>query len=136
MSNTYLRWLRKNLGHNGLAESAHDLVRADCVSWLRQDRGQYDVVMLDPPSFSNSTRMEESFDVQRDHEVLIDLAMARLAPGGVVYFSTNRRRFRLAEALNERYECRDITDETLDPDYPRRPPAHRFWAFSASAEER
>ena len=136
MSNTYLRWLRKNLGHNGLAESAHDLVRADCVSWLRQDRGQYDVVMLDPPSFSNSTRMEESFDVQRDHEVLIDLAMARLAPGGVVYFSTNRRRFRLAEALSERYECRDITDETLDPDYPRRPPAHRCWAFSASAEER
>lgn len=129
MSNTYLRWLRRNLAHNGLAESAHDFERADCLSWLEEGDSQFDLIMLDPPSFSNSARMEQAFDVQRDHESLVQAAMRRLAPEGTLYFSTNKRRFRIAEVLSERFTCLDITEETLDPDFPRRPPPHRCWAM-------
>jgi 23S rRNA (guanine2445-N2)-methyltransferase / 23S rRNA (guanine2069-N7)-methyltransferase len=129
LSNTYLGWLRRNLAHNGLAESAHDIVRADCLRWLVEDKGEYDLVLLDPPSFSNSARMEDSFDVQRDHPALLEAAMARLAPDGCVYFSTNRRRFRLADTVAEQFDCREITGETLDPDFPRRPPPHRCWTL-------
>lgn len=135
LSNTYLAWLRKNIGHNGLAEAAHEFVRADCMQWLKEGSTLFDLVMLDPPSFSNSSRMQESFDIQRDHAGLIEAAMARLAPEGKLYFSCNRRRFRLAEALEAQFDCTDITEETLDPDFPRRPPAHRCWQFRHARSE-
>ena len=129
LSNTYLRWLRRNLAHNGLAESAHSFVRADCRRWLCEEESQYDLIMLDPPSFSNSSAMQTSFDVQRDHAELLEAALARLAATGTLYFSTNRRRFRLDPALQARFACEDITAQTLDPDFPRRPPPHRCWRF-------
>ena len=77
--------------------SEHLLVQADAMAWLEGDRGQYDVIFCDPPTFSNSARAED-FDVQRDHVRLLRAAMARLAQGGVLYFSNNFRRFRLDEA--------------------------------------
>lgn len=67
------------------------------MEWLREDDGQYELIFIDPPTFSNSKRMEGVFDVQRDHVELLDLAMARLAPGGVLYFSNNFRKFELDE---------------------------------------
>jgi 23S rRNA (guanine2069-N7)-methyltransferase / 23S rRNA (guanine2445-N2)-methyltransferase len=127
MSNTYLGWLRKNLAHNGLAEAQHGLIRANCLHWLQQDTGEYDLILLDPPSFSNSKNMEESFDVQRDHPQLVRAAMARLRAGGVLYFSNNRRGFKLAEELRAEFDCSDITRSTLDVDFQRNQKVHCCW---------
>lgn len=130
MSNTYLGWLRKNLAHNGLAESRHQLVRANCMEWLENDRGEYDLILLDPPSFSNSKNMDDSFDVQRDHPGLVRAAMARLRKGGVLYFSNNRRGFKLDEQLQTAFVCEDITRATLDPDFQRNQKVHCCWQIS------
>jgi len=127
MSNTYLDWLRKNLAHNGLGESRHSVVRADCLTWLTEHDQNYDLIMLDPPSFSNSSRMEGTLDIQRDHVQLIVLTMARLNPGGELYFSTNRRGFGLDEQIMQRFQCVDISTQTLDPDFARNPGIHRCW---------
>mgnify|MGYP001828056300 CR=1 FL=1 len=127
MSNTYLGWLRKNLAHNGLAETRHQLVRANCMDWLEKDRGEYDLILLDPPSFSNSKSMDDSFDVQRDHPDLLRAAMARLRKDGVLYFSNNRRGFKLDEQLQETFACEDITRATLDPDFQRNQKVHCCW---------
>ncbi len=127
LSNTYLDWLAKNLAINGLAESRHKRIKSDVTAWLEACDEQFDVILLDPPSFSNSKSVEGSFDVQRDHARLVELSMARLKPGGSLYFSNNRRKFRLDEALPDRFDIEDITGETLDPDYSRPPPPHRCW---------
>lgn len=124
MSNTYLDWLRKNLAHNGLDESRNRLVRANCLEWLREGEGSYDLILLDPPSFSNSKSMSGSFDVQRDHPDMVHVAMRLLRSGGTLYFSNNRRGFRLDTGLGEQYDCRDITGETLDPDFQRNQRIH------------
>ena len=127
MSNTYIGWLRKNLAHNGLGETQHELVRANCLKWLQEDKGDYDIVLLDPPSFSNSKNMEDSFDVQRDHPGLVRSAMARLRKDGVLYFSNNRRGFKLDEDLQQLFHCEDITASTLDQDYQRNRKVHCCW---------
>jgi 23S rRNA (guanine2445-N2)-methyltransferase / 23S rRNA (guanine2069-N7)-methyltransferase len=129
LSNTYLAWLRKNLAHNGLDESRNKLVRADCLSWLETASAQYDLILLDPPSFSNSASMQGAFDVQRDHPRLLRAAMARLRDEGVLYFSTNLRRFRLDPSVEAAFDCRDITEATLDPDFQRNRRIHRCWSI-------
>jgi 23S rRNA (guanine2445-N2)-methyltransferase / 23S rRNA (guanine2069-N7)-methyltransferase len=127
LSNTYLGWLRKNLAHNGLDETRNTLLRANCLEWLEQAGGRYDLVLLDPPSFSNSTAMEGSFDVQRDHPELLRAAMGVLRSGGTLYFSNNRRGFRLDAQLQEEFACEDITGQTLDPDFQRNRRIHCCW---------
>jgi len=129
LSATYLDWARRNFALNGLGESSNHLVRADCLEWLHDTQHRYDTIFLDPPSFSNSKRMDSEFDVQRDHAGLIEAAMAVLAPGGQMYVSTNRRGFRLDETLAQRWQVSDITRTTLDPDFTRQPPPHRCWLF-------
>ena len=129
LSNTYLRWLRRNLAENGLAEGRHRVVRADVLAWLAEAGPAWDLVLLDPPSFSNSAAMDSSFDLQRDHRALVEAALGCLRPGGVLYFSNNRRRFRLDPELASLPGCEDITAETLDPDFARRPNVHRCFRF-------
>ena len=131
MSNTYLDWLRKNLAHNGLGENQHKWVRANCLEWLLDDKSEYDLILLDPPSFSNSKSMADSFDVQRDHPQLVRSAMARLREGGTLYFSNNRRGFKLDPALQQEFDCVDITAKTLDPDFQRNRRIHCCWQISA-----
>ncbi len=127
LSNTYLNWLRENLALNDLDERANTVVRADCVRWLQESNHRYDLILLDPPSFSNSKSLDESFDVQRDHVTLVRAAMARLAPDGCLYFSNNRQGFSLDEALGQDFDCRDITAQTLDRDFERRKKIHQCW---------
>lgn len=129
MSNTYLGWLRKNLAHNGLGEIGNKLEKADCLRWLQGCKDRFDLILLDPPSFSNSKGMEESFDVQRDHLQLVNAAMKVLRPGGQLYFSNNRRGFQLDPALQETFDCRDITMKTLDPDFQRNRKIHSCWSI-------
>lgn len=124
LSATYLEWLRRNLAHNGLGEARHRTERADVMSWLRTGDSAFDLILLDPPSFSNSKRVDGSFDVQRDHVALVEACMRRLRPGGTLYFSNNRRRFRLDPAIAQRFVCEDISAETLDPDFSRNPQIH------------
>ncbi|QFU76203.1 bifunctional 23S rRNA (guanine(2069)-N(7))-methyltransferase RlmK/23S rRNA (guanine(2445)-N(2))-methyltransferase RlmL [Halioglobus maricola] len=127
MSKTYLAWLQRNLANNGLGESTHRVEQSDCAVWLAACQRQYDLILLDPPSFSNSKRMEGTFDVQRDHVALVDAAMAVLRPGGTLYFSNNLRGFKLDPALAEKFSCEDISAKTLDPDFQRNQKIHRCW---------
>jgi 23S rRNA (guanine2445-N2)-methyltransferase / 23S rRNA (guanine2069-N7)-methyltransferase len=101
------------------------------MAWLDACRDEYDLIFIDPPTFSNSKRMEGIFDVQRDQVQLIDLAMARLAPGGVLYFSNNFRKFTLEENLTARYAVEEITAQTIDPDFARNGKIHRAWKITA-----
>jgi 23S rRNA (guanine2445-N2)-methyltransferase / 23S rRNA (guanine2069-N7)-methyltransferase len=101
------------------------------MAWLESSRDEYDLIFIDPPTFSNSKRMEGVFDVQRDQVQLIDLAMARLAPGGVLYFSNNFRKFQLEENLAERYAVEEISAQTIDPDFARNTKIHRAWKITA-----
>ncbi len=130
LSKTYLDWARRNLSLNGYSDK-NRLEQGDVMAWLEADRGEYDLIFIDPPTFSNSKRMEGVFDIQRDHVQLLDLAMTRLAPGGVLYFSNNFRKFILDEGLAARYVVEEISDKTLDPDFARNPKIHRAWRLSA-----
>ncbi|MFN3581526.1 MAG: bifunctional 23S rRNA (guanine(2069)-N(7))-methyltransferase RlmK/23S rRNA (guanine(2445)-N(2))-methyltransferase RlmL [Pseudomonas sp.] len=129
LSKTYLDWARRNLSLNGLSD-LHKLVQADVMQWLEEDQGEYELIFIDPPTFSNSKRLDDVFDVQRDHVRLIELAMARLTGNGVIYFSNNFRRFRLDAELQERYQVKDISAQTLDKDFQRNQRIHRTWQIS------
>ncbi|MFT5083843.1 MAG: 23S rRNA (guanine2445-N2)-methyltransferase / 23S rRNA (guanine2069-N7)-methyltransferase [Lentisphaeria bacterium] len=131
MSNTYIDWAGKNLALNNIDLNRHALVRADCVEWLRECREGFDIIMLDPPSFSNSKKMDDVLDVQRDHVSLITRCMELLNPGGVVYFSNNLRSFKLDSVALSRYAQLNITEQTLDPDFKQNPKIHRCWEFRA-----
>jgi 23S rRNA (guanine2445-N2)-methyltransferase / 23S rRNA (guanine2069-N7)-methyltransferase len=132
LSKTYLDWARRNLSLNGFSDK-NKLEQGDVMAWLEADRNEYDLIFIDPPTFSNSKRMEGIFDVQRDHVQLLDLAMTRLAPGGVLYFSNNFRKFILDEGLAARYGVEEISAKTLDPDYARNSKIHRAWRLTALA---
>ncbi|MEQ8233473.1 MAG: class I SAM-dependent methyltransferase [Gammaproteobacteria bacterium] len=133
MSQTYQDWTWRNLVLNGLDDRArHRLLRADVTAWLegaRNEATRYDLVVLDPPSFSNSKRMRGSFDVQRDQVELVSAAAGLLAPGGRLYFSNNRQGFRLDESLQRRWRCEEITAQTVPEDFRRRTP-HRCWRIT------
>ena len=126
LSKTYLDWARRNLALNGFSDR-NRLEQGDVMAWLGAATESYDLIFIDPPTFSNSKRMEGVFDVQRDHVELLDMAMARLAPGGVVYFSNNFRKFQLDPNLAARYLVEDISAQTLDPDFARNDRIHRAW---------
>ncbi|TFH86371.1 bifunctional 23S rRNA (guanine(2069)-N(7))-methyltransferase RlmK/23S rRNA (guanine(2445)-N(2))-methyltransferase RlmL [Billgrantia azerbaijanica] len=127
LSNTYLEWARDNFALNKLDPARHRVVRDDCLRWLETARAEFDLIFLDPPTFSNSKKMAGTLDVQRDQARLVDLAMARLAPGGTLVFSNNQRRFRLDAALAERYAVKDVSAQTFDPDFNRRPDIHHVF---------
>ena len=129
-SATYLEWFRGNLALNGLSERQHRSVRADVRAWLEEDQRMYDVIMLDPPSFSNS-KGQADFDIQVDHGSLIALAMARLNPrGGVMYFSTNRRKFELDPEVRAAWEVEDLTASSIPPDFLRSTKIHYCWRIT------
>jgi 23S rRNA (guanine2445-N2)-methyltransferase / 23S rRNA (guanine2069-N7)-methyltransferase len=128
MSRTYLDWAHRNLTLNGAASPGHELIQADCLEWLRDEARageRYGLIFLDPPTFSNSKRMQEVLDIERDHPALIDACARLLSPGGLLVFSTNAQRFRLDPALADRYSIRDISAATLPRDFERNPRIHR-----------
>jgi 23S rRNA (guanine2445-N2)-methyltransferase / 23S rRNA (guanine2069-N7)-methyltransferase len=127
LSATYLEWAAQNLALNHASGPEHRLVQADAMRWLESDRGEYDLIFCDPPTFSNSARAED-FDTQRDHVRLLHACVARLAPGGLLLFSNNFRRFRLdEEAISEFALVHAISAQTIDPDFERNPRIHRAW---------
>ena len=129
LSNTYLDWAARNFALNNIDTHAHQIVRADVFQYLQQAAAagkQFDLVVMDPPSFSNSKKMLDILDVQRDHIRLIDGTMRLLAPGGTLFFSNNRRGFVLDETLPERYAVRDISRQTVPEDF-RNKKIHQCW---------
>jgi 23S rRNA (guanine2445-N2)-methyltransferase / 23S rRNA (guanine2069-N7)-methyltransferase len=153
LSNTYLDWLQQNLLLNGFVSpnsspltvrvnagsrlvphakgQPHHLIRADVLEWLAraEDEGwAFDLIFCDPPTFSNSKKMQGIFDVQRDHVELIERAAALLSKDGVLYFSCNRRGFKLGELFQ--LQAQEITRETVDEDFKRPPPPHKAWRIT------
>lgn len=125
LSQTYLDWARRNMELNGLLKAQHQLIRSDCLQWLQQPhQNRYDLIFMDPPTFSNSKRMDDVLDVQRDHVQLIKGAMQQLREDGVLIFSNNYRRFTIDREALAAYEIRDITAQTLDPDFKRNSKIH------------
>jgi 23S rRNA (guanine2445-N2)-methyltransferase / 23S rRNA (guanine2069-N7)-methyltransferase len=133
LSNTYLDWAGRNLALNGIDTDSHRLLRGDAVSHLAQAAVEYgpryDVVFLDPPSFSTSKGMDGTLDVQRDHVALVVSAARVLAPGGTLVFSTNLRRFRLDEAglATAGLLAEDVSTRTIPPDFARNPRIHHCY---------
>jgi len=127
LSRTYLDWAQRNLERNGFGDaSRHRLVQADVLEWLEQrERERYDLIFLDPPTLSRSKRMAKELDVQRDHVELIRSALLKLAPNGLLIFSTNFRKFRLDEAGLAGLAFDDVTPATIPKDFARNPRIHR-----------
>ncbi|MGY6630959.1 MAG: bifunctional 23S rRNA (guanine(2069)-N(7))-methyltransferase RlmK/23S rRNA (guanine(2445)-N(2))-methyltransferase RlmL [Wenzhouxiangella sp.] len=134
LSKTYLDWTRKNLFLNQQNSPSHRLFQADCRSWLEDCDELYDLIFLDPPSFSNSKRMEGNLDIQRDHVELIDLAMDSLADDGVLIFSTNLRTFQLDERIGEVYSVDDRSAWSVPKDFQRNSRIHRCWFIRHKAD--
>lgn len=130
LSNTYLTWAERNLQLNDLAGPQHEFVRADVKDWLRQEApADYDLIVLDPPTFSNSKAMRHILDVQEDHPFLINQCLRRLRPGGTIFFSTNYRRFELNAAAIRSEQLKNITAQTIPPDFSNKK-IHYAWEIS------
>ena len=134
MSATYQEWAKQNFLLNKLDLRRHQLNQDDCIKWLENDNRQFDLILLDPPSFSNSKRMRDSLDVQRDHVQLINLAAARLTTAGQLLFCTNKRGFKLAVELEKSYSIQETTHLTLDFDCKQSRHVHRSWVMALKSE--
>jgi 23S rRNA (guanine2445-N2)-methyltransferase / 23S rRNA (guanine2069-N7)-methyltransferase len=138
LSNTYLEWARQNLLLNGLDGPQHRLERADCLEWLelaRSGGAAFDLIFLDPPTFSNSKRMQGVLDVQRDHVGMLRRSMALLRPGGRLVFSTNYTRFRLDRGALAELAIEDITTSTISRDFERHAGIHQSFVVRHAATQ-
>lgn len=129
LSNTYQTWTQRNFELNGMDLEQHKLVRDDVFEYLLDADfagKRFDLIVMDPPSFSNSKKMHEELDVQRDQLKLVDGAMRLLTPGGTLYFSNNLRSFELDERLAADYDIRDISGQSVPEDF-RNKKIHQCW---------
>lgn len=129
LSATYLQWARRNLQLNGFTVPERNEATTNALQFVQADVMQYlptvgdarfDIIVMDPPTFSNSKRMNDILDVQRDHPFLIREALRILSPEGVLYFSTNFSRFSMDPVLQESCDCKDITKATTPFDFTGR----------------
>ncbi|MEB3453460.1 bifunctional 23S rRNA (guanine(2069)-N(7))-methyltransferase RlmK/23S rRNA (guanine(2445)-N(2))-methyltransferase RlmL [Pasteurella multocida] len=136
MSNTYLNWAEQNLLLNELEGKQHKLIQADCLQWLARCDRQFDLIFVDPPTFSNSKRMEDSWDVQRDHIKLMTQLKRILRPNGTIVFSNNKRGFKMdLEGLSALgLSAVDITAKTLPLDFERNKQIHNCWVVRLKAD--
>ena len=131
MSNTYIEWAKENFQLNKL-KGAYHFEQADCLTWLKRHQQKYDLIFIDPPSFSNSKRMDATWDVQRDYLDLIKDAMKCLNTIGSIFFSNNLRQFKLDEeairALG--FSVTNLSQQTIPEDFQRNPKIHHCWLLS------
>jgi 23S rRNA (guanine2445-N2)-methyltransferase / 23S rRNA (guanine2069-N7)-methyltransferase len=132
LSATYLEWAARNFRLNGLLREQHELLQADCLQFMAEATpARWDLIFLDPPTFSNSKRMDEVLDTQRDHATLIAHCMRLLAPGGLLVFSTNAQRFKLDAAVPAQWTVSDVSAATIPFDFARNPRIHRCYEIRA-----
>lgn len=132
LSNTYLDWAKRNFQLNNMDLNQHQIVRADVFQYLQdaaKQNKQFDLIVLDPPSFSNSKKMLDILDIQRDQAKLIDGAMNVLASDGLLYFSNNLRTFILNDEIAARYVVKNISKQSVPEDF-RNKKIHQCWEIS------
>ena len=129
MSNTYLNWAEQNLILNDIEGKQHKLIQADCLQWLERCEREFDLIFVDPPTFSNSKRMEDSWDVQRDHIKLLANLKRILRPQGTIIFSNNKRGFKMDFTALEQIGLTavEISAKTLPLDFERNQRIHNCW---------
>jgi len=131
MSSTYVEWGLRNFTLNSLDVEKHRFVRDDCSRWIQQAPGAaFDLIFMDPPTFSNSKRMSGTLDIQRDHAGLIRKTMRLLRPGGILLFSNHAKRFRMDKDALSRFDVEDISKQTVPKDFLRRPHVHNCWRIT------
>ena len=135
LSPKYIEWAQNNYKLNDIDSSQHELVKADCSEWVKKqvaEGASYDLIFLDPPTFSNSTAMDQDWDVQKNHESMIDECMAILSDAGTLIFSNNYRRFKLAAKVTEKYAVENRTKWSIQRDFARNPKIHQCWFIKKS----
>ena len=133
LSNTYTAWGRENFVLNELSLKNNVLVREDCLRFLDDEiasRTKYDIIVIDPPTISRSKKMDQMFDLQVDYVLLISKALRLLSKGGVIFFSTNSRRFSFDQSLFESCSIRDISKKTIPLDFHNQK-IHRCWQITS-----
>ncbi len=130
LSRTYLEWAKNNLALNGFGGAGHELIQGDCLAWLGEQTRRFDLIFLDPPTFSSSKRMEVTFDVQRDHVPLVRAAARLLSADGLLVFSNNNRRFKMDREALADLNIEDITAQTIPRDFERNPRIHNCWKIT------
>lgn len=138
LSANYLNWGKQNFALNGLdvtamtpeGELKYQFINTDVFDWLKNNTSQFELIFIDPPTFSNSKKFQGTFDVQRDHAALISRAMNRLASQGVLYFSNNFTKFQLDDEVKHRYEVVEMTDQTIGVDFNPKKPIHRSFKIT------
>ncbi len=127
LSSRYLEWAKMNMALNGISGPFHQLIKADCMQWVSEHDGKYDLIFMDPPTFSNTKKEKRVFDIQRNHLELVQRAMNLLEPDGLLIFSTNFRRFHLDKALQQEFDVKDVTAQTIPFDFKRSRHIHKCW---------
>ncbi len=119
MSSTYIDWAKENFQANNLSLREHDFIVENALAYLEREKGlaSFDMIFCDPPTFSNSKKMFNDFEVERDQDFLIESCMSLLKPGGVLFFSNNKRGFKLSEKMMSQFEIQDISSHTIPKDF-------------------
>ncbi|MGS0695471.1 bifunctional 23S rRNA (guanine(2069)-N(7))-methyltransferase RlmK/23S rRNA (guanine(2445)-N(2))-methyltransferase RlmL [Shewanella sp. 0m-4] len=132
MSNTYIDWAKENFALNGLNSDKYQFVQANCLQWMKRTHDRFDLIFIDPPTFSNSKRMEDSFDVLRDHVDMLANVFKLLNPGGEIIFSNNKRKFKMEVEQLEAFgmSVKNIDSQTLPMDFKRNPHIHNTWLIT------
>ncbi len=129
LSNTYTEWGKENFRLNSLSLTNNVIVREDCLKFLDEERGEYDIIVIDPPTISRSKKMDQMFDIQLDYKTIISKALRFLAKDGVLFFSTNSRKFDFDESLFPDCSILDISEKTIPPDFHNQK-IHYCWKIS------
>ncbi len=134
LSYTYLDWAQRNMAHNGFQGPDHEFVRDDALHFLQGHgrRAAFDLAVVDAPTFSNSKSLEDYWDIQRNHVELLNRLVELMASGGTIFFSTNFRRFKLAEAEIRGVTIREISRQTVPADFRNRR-IHRCWRMEVES---
>ena len=129
LSQRYLDWAGENLALNGLSSPSHRLVRRDALDYLRTEtKARFDLIVLDPPTFSNSKKMDGTLDVQRDHGWMLEKCLRLLSPEGILLFSNNFQKFRLDLPADLDCRCEEVSSFTVPGDF--RKGTHRSWILT------
>lgn len=134
MSNTYTTWGKENFLLNTQSLEQNEIVRADCFVFLEEEAAKkqtYDLIVLDPPTISRSKKMQEMFDIQQDYQELISATLKLLSKDGILFFSTNSRKFRFDDSLFSGFVCQDISASTIPLDFHNQK-IHRCWKIQHS----
>ena len=132
MSNTYLNWAEENFALNKLVSHKYEFIQADCLQWLKDNTTKFERIFIDPPTFSNSKRMDDAFDVQRDHIAMLTDAINSLTEDGEIMFTNNKRNFKMdKDALAELgFKAENLSDKTRDKDFARNKHIHNSWLIT------